>query len=106
MIYDLTWLLAEVFGVILLVLFLRAVQLNFAANKTRQRLVSQGIFDYPGNDTSLFGAAMAADAEFQKRLAKSEIVPHRALFGLNLLGEKDWTPDKPKLDASKYPMVS
>ena len=40
MIYDLAWLLAEVFGFILLVLVLRAVQLHFAAKKTRQRLVS------------------------------------------------------------------
>ena len=106
MIYDLAWLLAEVFGFILLVLVLRAVQLHFAANKTRQRLVSQGVFDYPGNETFLFGSAMSADAEFQKRLAKGEIMPHRALFGLNLLGEKEWSPGKPKFDASKYPMVS
>ena len=49
---------------------------------------------------------MPIEEEFKKRLAKGEIMPHRALWSLNLLGEKEWSPGKPKFDASKYPLVS
>lgn len=106
MIFDLFWLLAKIFGCILFVVVVKAMRLHYANKKTRQRLVSQGMFDYPGNDTFLLGSALDTEAEFQKRLAKGELVPHRIIFMLNLLGEKEWTPGTPKFDATKYPMVN
>ena len=57
MIVDIIWLVAKIFGVLLIVIIARAIQKHFEVQGMIKRLVAQGIESYPGNETFLVGCA-------------------------------------------------
>ena len=106
MIIELAWLVAKIFGAILVLIIARATYLHMQNQKVIQRFVSQGIHSYPGNNTFLVGPVATVENEWQKRVAEGKRVSLRILFGLELLTEKDQTPDIPKWNSSRFPVVA
>ncbi len=74
--------------------------------KVVQRLEKQGVYNYPGNDTFLVGPMVNVEDEWVKRVAEGQKLSQRFQFGLELLTEKEQTPDTPKWDSARYPAVA
>ena len=106
MIIELAWLIAKIFGALVLVCIVRAVYIHMQNQKVLQRFEKQGIKSYPGNDTFLVGPVATVENEWQKRVAEGKRLSQRLLFGLELLTEKDQTPDLPKWNSSRFPAVA
>ena len=68
MFVDLFFLILKLFGVLLVILIARAVQMHFKVQGDISRLKKQGIFSYPGNDAFLVGPIPHLEEERKKRM--------------------------------------
>ena len=63
MFVDLIFLFLKLFGVLLVILIARAIQMHFKVQGDISRLVKQGITSYPGNEAFLVGPIPHLESE-------------------------------------------
>lgn len=106
MIWDIAVILAKIFGIFLLVCFLRAVQLHYQVQAQLNRLQREGIKSYPGNDAFLLGPMVRIGAEYNERNKAGEQMPTQMVWLMQQLTKETRQPGDPMTDARLHRMVA
>ena len=105
MIYTIAVTLLKALGTLILVVILRAMWKNRQTQRTLARLTEQGIKNYPGNETFLFGSVASLAPLYYAEVAK-QVMPQMLVWMMERLTEDTRQPGDPLIDATKNRMVA